>query len=382
MTISVLLLALIAVSLLAGIFILFLQIKRKEVPQDATSNMINLLQSQVLELQKQMLQTLASNTQAMNDQLDRLRTNLSATLSETNKVLSENIRTINEQLGRVNTSVSDGLNRTQATVGQISEKLGKIEATNKQIYEVGKDISSLQEILRAPKIRGTLGELFLGDILSQILPAANYELQYTFRNGEKVDAVIKLGGKLVPIDSKFTLESFVRMIEAQNEADKKRYRKEFVASIKNRIDEVEKYIRPDEGTYDFALMYIPAENVYYETTIKNETHEDDGGIIYYALKKHVIPVSPNSFYAYLQAILFGLRGMKIEENAVEVLKYVSRLQTDFKKIADDYGTLGSHLQHASNKFDEIRRRVDLFSDKLSSASNSELEDKKPPELLP
>jgi DNA recombination protein RmuC len=356
------------VLLIAALGFLFSALKNRPQPADP-SPAVTLLQNQVHELQNQLRESLSSITNSMN-----------SVAENTNRVLADNIRTINEQLGRVNSSVSDGLTRTQTTVSQISEKLGKIEETNKQIFEVGKDISSLQEILRAPKIRGTLGELFLGDLLSQILPSEHYELQHAFKNGEKVDAVIKLGGRLVPIDSKFTLESFVRMIEAQEEGDKKRFRKEFVTSIKSRIDEIEKYIRPDEGTYDFALMYIPAENVYYETIIRNETPADDGGIISYALKRRVIPVSPNSFYAYLQAILFGLKGMKIEENAVEVLKYVSRLQSDFGRIVTEYETLGSHIQRAGNKFDEIKRRVDSFSDKLGDVSNVQLEEKNPPKL--
>ena len=311
---------------------------------------------------------------------------LRKSMDDSRASFEQRLNSINEmvlqQLKGVHSTVTDGLIETGRTAKEVSERLVSLEQTNRQIYEIGKNISSLQEILRAPKLRGTLGELFLGDLLEQVLPKKNYEMPYGFKDGARVDAVIKIGGRLVPVDSKFTLESFVRMIEAQSDDDKRKYRKEFVSSIRERIDEIEKYIRPDEGTYDFALMYIPAENVYYETIIKDEKYGEDGSIIYYALKKKVIPVSPNSFYAYLQAILFGLRGMKIEENALEVLNNVTRLQSDLKKILEEYETLGSHLHNASRKFEDIERKVTVFADRLDSVSHLELTKKETPELPP
>ncbi len=350
---SIALFILIAV-LLAAVLGVLLQLGRKLRTREPASDNLRLLQNQVLNLQ------------------DQLRKSLEDTRASVEQRLNHINDTILSQLKGVDTSVKEGLVETGRTAKEVSERLVSLEQTNRQIYEIGKDISSLQDILRAPKLRGTLGESLLADLLKQILPKANYEVPYTFRNGERVDAVVKIGGKLVPIDSKFTLESFVRMMEAQTEPEKRRSRKEFLTSIQARIDEVEKYIRPDEGTFDFALMYIPAENVYYEILLNDEKYGQDGGVISYALKKRVIPVSPNSFYAYLQAILFGLRGLKIEENALEVLKYVSRLQLDFKKIADEYETLGSHLQRATKKFEEIQRKADAFKNKLDNVGQLEV----------
>ena len=358
---SIVLISLLAI-ILVGVVFIFLLLKRKREPQEPTSASLALLQNQILNLQ------------------DQLRKSFEDTRAGVEQRLKNINDTVLQQLMGVHTSVRDGLIETGRSTKEVSERLVSLEQTNKQIYEIGKNISSLQEILRAPKLRGTLGEFFLGALLEQILPKENYELQYMFKDGQRVDAVIKIGAKLVPVDSKFTLESFERMVNAQTEADKRRYRKELLSSIRTRIDEVEKYIRPDEGTYDFALMYIPAENVYYETVLMDEKYGEDGSVIYSAITKRVIPVSPNSFYAYLQAILFGLRGMKIEENALEVFNNVVRLQSDLKKIVGEYETLGSHLQNANKKFDEIQRKVTTFADRLDSVSHLELTKKDTPQL--
>ena len=341
---SFLLIALLLIVLaVAGLLFVLLQRRRPGV--DESTNMMSMLQTQVLELQKQMLQTLTSNTQSMNEQLERVRTNVGMTLSETNKVLSENIRTINEQLGRVNTSVTGGLTETKNTVIDIAKKLGELEESNKKIYEVGKDISSLQSILQAPKLRGVLGELFLGDLLSQIFPPQYFTLQHQFKNGSIVDAAIHFPThNILCVDSKFPLESLRRFLNAQGDDAKKVARKQFVNDVKKHIDTIAaKYILPDEGTFDFALMYIPAENVYYETIIKDEEFGEEKSISTYALTKHVIPVSPNSFYAYLQAILLGLKGMEVERSAKEIIENLSRLRGDFEKFYENFDLVGTSL---------------------------------------
>jgi len=257
--------------------------------------------------------------------------------------------------------------------------MGELSKSSQQIYEVGKDIATLQQILKAPKLRGVVGELFLGNLLDQVVPD-NYELQHRFRSGEVVDAVIKLGPKLVPIDAKFPLENFQRLTAA-GDAERKALRKRFIADVKKHVDAIaSKYILPDEGTYDFALMYIPAENVYYEMIIKDEPDEEN--VSAYAVSRRVIPVSPSSLYAYLQAIVFGLRGLQIEKRAEEILSHLARLQGDFSKFRDDFDTVGTHLKNAHNKYDDALKRLGQLEGKLEISSALAEQAGPEPEPLP
>ncbi len=291
-------------------------------------------------------------------------------LNSTTKHISERLQDNSKMIQNSQKHFGDRLDNASKAYSVVTAKLSQLEEANKRIYDVGKDIASLQEILKSPKLRGNLGELFLGDLLAQILPKNNYTMQYSFKNKEIVDAVIQLrDGVIIPIDSKFPLENFSKMINTQEPAEQKVHRKTFIKDVKNRINEIAtKYILPDEGTLDFALMYIPAENVYYELIIKDENGE---GIMNYALDKRVIPVSPNSFYSYLQTILLGLKGMQIESSAKEILKELGRLRGDFDKFSEQYRILGGHITHASKSFTEGEKRLGKFSDKLESASSVE-----------
>lgn len=257
----------------------------------------------------------------------------------------------------------DGAARTMADV---SKNLGQLAETTKQLEEVGKDISSLQDILRAPKLRGNLGELFLGDLLSQILPPDHFTLQHGFRGGETVDAVVTMKAGLVPVDAKFPLENFQRIVNAESDDAKKSARREFLRDVKRHVDAIaKKYIRPDEGTFDFALMYIPAENIYYETIIKDDDLGGEGALFEYALKKRVIPVSPNSFYAYLQTILLGLKGMRIEENARKVIDQLARVHGELGKFSEAFRVIGTHLDNSLTKYGEAQKHLDSVTDKLA-----------------
>ncbi|HDQ99703.1 MAG TPA: DNA recombination protein RmuC, partial [candidate division WOR-3 bacterium] len=218
------------------------------------------------------------------------------------------------------------------------------------------------DILRAPKLRGIIGEFFLGDLLRQVVPA-HHQLQYRFASGEAVDAVVRLGPGLVPIDSKFPLEDFQRLIAETDEEQRRVLRRRFIAVVRKHIDAVaDKYIRPDEGTYDFALMYIPAENVYYETIIRDSPEDDS--ISARALARRVIPVSPNSLYAYLQVIVLGLRGLRVEERAGEILRHLGRLRQEYDRFRSEFDVLGTHLTNAGNRYAESARRLDRFGTRL------------------
>jgi DNA recombination protein RmuC len=321
-----------------------------------------LMQQQIDQLRLQLSQSLDSRGQLIQQQLGQM-------LGHVNERLKENA----EVLDRTQQALGERLDNAARIVGTVQKSLGGLEESNRKIYEVGKDIASLQEILRAPKLRGGLGEFFLEDLLRQILPPQHFATQHSFRSGEKVDAVIKLGSSLVPVDAKFPLENFKRILDPADEAEKGRVKRQFVSDVKKHIDAIAgKYILPDEGTYDFALMYIPAENVYYETIIKDDS-PDGKSLADHALAKRVIPVSPNSFYAYLQAIVLGLKGMKIEDRAKEILQYLSRLQGDFAKFRDEFAVLGKHLIHAQSSFQNADRRLEQFAQRLSAADQQQQE---------
>jgi len=272
--------------------------------------------------------------------------------------VNERLKEMNQSLQQANRDLAQNLGSTANIFGSVEEKLGRLEETNRQICEISKDISSLQNLLRAPKFRGEIGETLLESLLSQVLPKEYFQVQYKFKTSDTVDAVIRLADKLVPIDAKFPLENFQRLLTAVSDEEKQSYRKSFISDVKSRIEEIaSKYILPQEDTYDFALMYIPAENVYYEIIIKEN-------LLSFAMQKKIIPVSPNTFYAYLQIICLGLKGLKVEENAKQILKSLSALTNDVDKLKDDFNLLGSHLNNASRKFDDSQKRIGRLSDKL------------------
>lgn len=317
----------------------------------------------------------------MQQQMDQLRGQMSEGLTRNIALLTEQLRAINEQVNRQLQLVNQQLQNSSGQIGQrldsaarvigeVKENIGKLSKSSEQIYEVGKNIASLQEILRPPKLRGGLGEHFLGEMLSQILPPEFFTLQYPLSSGERVDAVVRLGEKLVPIDSKFPLENFRRILESQTDDERKTAQRLFSRDVKKHIDDIaDKYIVPREGTYDFALLYIPAENVYYETIAKDDSLGEEKSILSYALAKKVIPVSPNSFYAYLQVILLGLKGLKIEEHALEIQTLLAGLGKDMKLFQEEFRLVGKHITDARNRFDEAKARLDAFGFKLEQIEN-------------
>jgi DNA recombination protein RmuC len=284
---------------------------------------------------------------------------------------------LNELTTQSLTGQKDFYQSAQQMLNEVHNKLGSLAESSKHIEEIGKDISSLQNILRAPKLRGGFGEYLLEDLLKQIFPAKNYDIQYTFRSGAQVDAVIRLGDGIVPIDSKFPLESFQRFITAEEESQKTKFKREFIKSIRLRIDEIAtKYINPQEGTFDFAMMYIPAENIFYEIIINDDLTNRNYEIFNYALERHVIPVSPNSFYAYLMAIVFGLKGFRIEQQAKQIMGELSKVQSTFADFYGDFTVIGRHIKNAAAKYEDGLKSADRFSERLSKVTGI------PPELKP
>ena len=266
---------------------------------------------------------------------------------------------VNQRLSSVEQGIGGSLATTTSTLTSIGTQLGQLSASTRQMLEMGKNISELQDILRPPQLRGGLGELMLERLLAQILPGENFEMQYRFKSGMTVDAIVRLGDGLVPIDSKFPLDNFVRYIEGETDEDKRSALRTFIRDVKGHIDSIaRKYILPKEGTFDFALMYIPAENVFYECIVKNDLLIGQESLSSYALEKRVIPVSPSSFYGYLKSIVLGLKGLQVEENARRIVDHLDQLDRDFDRFRREFEVLGSHISHAKAKYDEIDKQVD------------------------
>lgn len=336
----------IVLALLAAVAVLLILILvRLFTPNAGVSRQVMDIKNELMDLKTKQVESQAKALESLNDHLIRSQGNINQQLANTEKVIID-----------------------------VSRKLGSLGEAARNIEEIGKDISSLQEILKAPKLRGNLGEYLLEDLLKQILPSGNYGMKHLFRNGTQVDAIIRLGGNIIPIDSKFPLESFQRMIAAQVPAERARFKKEFVKSVKTRIDEIAgKYINPDEGTFDFALMYVPAENVFYEMIVTDELTDKNYEIFHYAIEKHVIPVSPNSFYSYLMAIAYGLRGLRVEQRAAAIIGDLARVQAAFTTSAEDFALLGRHIKNAAGKYDDCQKKMERFGEQVSRITGAAIE---------
>jgi DNA recombination protein RmuC len=268
-------------------------------------------------------------------------------------------------------------------IQDVQKQLGELGKATENIRELGMNVGKLEEMLRAPKLRGGLGELMLEELLRQVLPANAFAMQHRFRSGEKVDAVIHTSGGMVPVDSKFPLENFRKLVDAKTDQEQNAAARLFRQDVKKHIDDIsKKYILPDEGTFDFALMYIPAENIYYETIIKDERFDEEDGLYAYATQRRVVPVSPNSFYAHLRVIALGFKGLQVEANAREIIKTLDRLGYEIQKFRGLFETLGTHLTNAKNNFDKAEKSLSGFEEKLVAAQHlKDSSDAPPPPVL-
>ena len=367
MDLAVVIIAVLAVVIVVMAVIVAMVIRRSRSGQPDLGPQLLDLKNQITELKtKQLESQTASMAQQQNILIGSQR--------ELREQLNGVMRAVNDGMSASQRNIVAQLNNSNAVIGEIQKKLGSLEVTTKNIQDIGKDISSLQEILKAPKLRGNLGEYLLEELLKEIFPARNYKIKYSFKNGTQVDAVIILGEGIVPVDSKFPLESFSRLIAADDPEEKKRNKKEFIASVKARIDEIAtKYINPAEKTFDFAMMYIPAENIFYETIINDSLTNKEYELFNYAMARHVIPVSPNSFYAYLMALVYGLKGFQIEQQAKTIIGELANVQNAFTKFYADFTMVGKHLGNASSKYEESLKRAEKFNDKIGQITGNKLE---------
>jgi DNA recombination protein RmuC len=342
---------------------------RREAPTDA---LVGVLQREIEAVrmegraaQASLVQDLGELSLRLKDDASELRLGVAGELksvsAEVTRQLQEGMRLISGSQA----TIGERLDRATQVVAEVQGSLGRLGEATQRVVEVGRDLRGLEQVLKAPKIRGGLGETLLAELLGQMLPREHYALQHAFRSGDKVDAAVLVGGRVVPVDAKFPLENFRRMLAEPEEERRRLARRAFARDVRTRVDEIaRKYILPDEGTFDFALMYVPAENVYYEIIIKAEG--EDEAIATAALERRVVPVSPNSLYAYLQVIILGLRGLRIEANAREIQADLARLGGDLARVRDHVQKLGAHLANATKQFGDAERALDRFQDKLEA----------------
>jgi DNA recombination protein RmuC len=321
-----------------------------------------------------LLATLAAGAvwlvRTLRAELRVLRADAAAQLAERSAESDRRLGELAASVDRRLEGIDGRLLASQQSAGQsatqIVEKLGKLDGTAAQMLARANDLAKLEQALRPPKARGGFGELLLENLLRDRLPATAYTMQHGFSTGERVDAVVRVG-RLILVDSKFPLDNFQRMVDAGSDDERQLYAKGFARDVKSKIDDIAiKYIRPDEGTFDFAFMYVPVESVYYELACN-----PDSGLLEYANERRVFPVSPNTFTAYLQLIVLGMRSMQVEERAHEVMAYVAGLGGDFARFKEDFDLVGKHLGHAQTTYTKADKRLGKLESKLDRAIEDE-----------
>lgn len=281
--------------------------------------------------------------------------------------LLEYLKTTNSRLDEQNKNITSVLQTSTKTLNErldnAARVIGAVQKNIGEMSEIGRGMKELQEFLKSPKLRGNIGEEVLQDLIGQMFPKNSFLLQYAFKSGHKVDAAIKTDAGILPIDSKFPMESFQRLVKAENEQDKEKCRKEFGKDVKAHIETIaKKYILPEEGTMDFALMYVPSEGVYYELAQMTDMMD-------FARRVRVYPVSPTTLYAHLQTILLSYEGKKLESKSKEVFKLLRAIQGDYEKIDGNLGILGGHIKNTYNQMDKVVSSFSLMGQKLSSTRN-------------
>ena len=345
-TLIIILLVVIIISIIVGIILI-----SKNKPEEKADNSVQLLLNQINELSR----------------------TIDNKLGESQKEISQSMRYQSTETSRI--------------IADITEKITRLDETNKQVVSFADQLQNLQDILKNPKQRGILGEYYLETLLKNIMPPGSYQMQYPFPDGTIVDAVVFVKDKIIPIDSKFSLENYNRISETNDKTEKERLEKVFINDLKNRIVETSKYIQPDKNTMDFAFMFIPHEAIYYDLLINKigAVSEDTENLIQRAASKYkVIIVSPTSFLAYLQTVLQGLKAMQIEESAKDIVKRVGELGTHLRSYEDMHQKLGNALTTTVNHFNKSNhefRKIDKDVMRITGeAINIEIQTIEKPQL--
>jgi DNA recombination protein RmuC len=348
---SMIFVVLIVLCLVLGIqvYVFFFRKEKKEQTQDS----MLLMQQQLQELSRTMREQMSESNRVVQ-QGSQMQ------FKESKELIQQINRDVNEQIRNIQESVSEKLLHVQKGVSEVSE-------SSKQVFTLAEQLQSLEKVLKHQKQRGNLGEASLQLALENILPATAYKMQHQFEGGETVDAVIFTKDGMIPVDAKFSLDNYRRLVEETNDAQREILEKEFKNDLKKRIDETAKYIRPKDGTLPFAFMYIPAEAIYYDLLINEvgAVKVNTRSLIDYAYKdRNVIIVSPTTFAAYLQSVLYGFRAFKVEESAKEIQKNVEKLTRHlsayneyFQKLGVTLGTTVNHYNSASKELGKVDRDV-------------------------
>jgi len=287
--------------------------------------------------------------------LKNMQSTISNSSTETVRTLQENTKQLNERLDTAARVIRD----VEKEVGQMSE--------------IGRNMRELQDFLKSPKLRGNIGEQVLKDLIAQMFPKNSFHLQYEFKSGEKVDAAIQTDAGILPIDSKFPMENYQKMVKTTDPKEKEMFEKEFIRDVKKHIDAIsKKYILPTEGTMDFALMYIPSESVYYEIVNQLDTLD-------YARRLRVYMVSPSTLYAHLQTILLSFEGKRIESKSKELFTLLRSMQIDYEKIDENMSTLGKHINNAYSQFGNVLSGFSNLGQKLNTTKSLQDKAKEPEE---
>ncbi len=338
---QIIILTVISIALLGSLFVIFLLFKKiseSQKPKEGEQNLFLMLQNQIQDLNHLVEQK----------------------ITDTHKVMAETQSSLNK-------TIQSQFGQSMKIITEVTQELTGLKETNKQVLGFADQLENLQNVLQNPKHRGILGEYYLENVLKNVLPPGSYQMQYKFSDGDIVDAIVWVKDKIIPIDSKFSLENYNRAIQEKDPTRKLEMENNFKKDLKNRIDETSKYIKPKENTLDFAFMFIPAEGIYYDLLVnevgalKINTHD----LIEYAFKeKHVIIVSPTSFLAYLQTVLQGLRALQIEDSAKEIRKRVEELgkhilayDNYLKKLGNNLSTTVNSYNHAYKEFNKIDKDV-------------------------
>lgn len=325
---------------------LYLQLKKKQPPQD-------------------------NNLQLLTEQFNKRMEDMSAQMLTMRGSLDKNIGTFQEQISTTNKAINERLDKAANVIASVSKNLGEMS-------EIGRQMQDFQSLLRSPKLRGGVGEFILQDLLEQTLPKESFHMQYPFRNGHIVDAALKIDKGIIGIDAKFPTENFKRMFDAKTDAERDTAKKDFHRDVKKHVDDIaKKYICPDDGTTEFAVMYIPSEPIYQEIVC-------DEQLMQYAHNKCIWPVSPNTFLYFLKLILFGLQGQKMEEQTRKILQMFSTLRIEQEKLGETLLLVSKHARNTTNAVDEAMKRHEKIATKVATAKllDGKSDDTPPDDVVP